>query len=55
MTLQKRVYLSIASSRGQTMSEYAMIMVTIAAVLIALVQNAGSIITSLVAKVGPLL
>jgi Flp pilus assembly pilin Flp len=55
MTLQKRVYLSIASSRGQTMTEYAMIMVTIAAVLIALVQNAGSIITSLVSKVGPLL
>jgi len=55
MTLRKRVYLSIASSRGQTMTEYAMILVTIAAVLIALVQNAGSIITSLINKVGPLL
>jgi Flp pilus assembly pilin Flp len=55
MSQRKRVYESIVSSRGQTMTEYAMILVSIAAVCIALVSNAGAIIASLVSRVGPLL
>jgi Flp pilus assembly pilin Flp len=55
MRQHNRVYASIVNSRGQTMTEYAMILVTVAAVAIALVQNAGSIITALVNRVGPLL
>ena len=55
MRQQSRDCRSIVNSRGQTMTEYAMILVTIAAVTIALVSNAGTIITALVSKVGPLL
>jgi Flp pilus assembly pilin Flp len=51
MRHQTRVYKLIASSRGQTMAEYALILVTIAVVATALVQNAGTILTALVDNV----
>ncbi len=37
------------------MTEYALILATIAAVMIALYQDAGAIVTTLVSRVGPLL
>ncbi len=40
---------------GQTMTEYALIIATIAAVLIALFQNAGAIVSLLISHVDPLL
>jgi Flp pilus assembly pilin Flp len=43
-----------AGSRGQTMAEYALILVTIAVVAAALVQNAGTIIKALVNNVSAL-
>lgn len=43
------------SSRGQTMTEYALIIAAIAAVLIALYTEAGTIVTTLISQVGPLL
>ncbi len=55
MRQPKRFYESIVSSRGQTMTEYAMVLVSVAAVAVALVTNAGTIITTLVNRVGPLL
>jgi Flp pilus assembly pilin Flp len=45
----------IASPRGQTMTEYALILATIAVVLISLFDSAGTITTLLVSHVGPLL
>ena len=47
MRHRTRVYLLIASSRGQTMTEYAMILVTVAVIAVALVGNAGTIIKEL--------
>jgi Flp pilus assembly pilin Flp len=44
----------IAISRGQTMTEYALILATIAVVASALVQNAGTIVKTLVLQVGTL-
>jgi Flp pilus assembly pilin Flp len=41
-------------SRGQTMAEYALILATIAVISVALVQNAGTILTGLVNKVDSL-
>ena len=41
--------------RGQTMTEYALILATIATVLIALFQNSGAIVSLLVSHVDPLL
>jgi Flp pilus assembly pilin Flp len=43
MRHQTGVFKLIANSRGQTMAEYALILVTIALVATALVQNAGTI------------
>ena len=43
------------ASRGQTMTEYALILATVAAVLVSLYTSAGTIVTTLVSKVGPLL
>ena len=51
MRHQTEVVRAIASSRGQTMTEYALILATIALVSIALAQNAGTIVTSLVHNV----
>lgn len=46
---------TIASSDGQTMVEYALILATIAVISTALVQNAGAIVTELVGQVRSLL
>ncbi len=43
------------ASRGQTMTEYALILATIAVVLMSLYDSAGTIVTELVNQVGPLL
>jgi Flp pilus assembly pilin Flp len=55
MSQRSRVYWSIVTSRGQTMAEYALILAAIATVAVALVQNAGTILTELVHNVGTLL
>jgi Flp pilus assembly pilin Flp len=55
MSRRKRVFKLKASSRGQTMAEYALILVTVAVVATALVQNAGTIIKALVNNVSFLL
>ena len=39
-----------AGSRGQTMAEYALILVTVAVIATALVQSAGTILTTLVTR-----
>ena len=44
----KSAYRLLTSSRGQTMAEYALILATIALVSVALVQSAGTILTTLV-------
>ncbi|HUY29124.1 MAG TPA: hypothetical protein VMV27_17065 [Candidatus Binataceae bacterium] len=43
------------AARGQTMTEYALILLTIVLVVVSLYSTAGTIVTSLVDKVGPLL
>jgi Flp pilus assembly pilin Flp len=48
MSRRKRVCKLIATSRGQTMAEYALILGTIAIVATAFVQNAGVIVNTLV-------
>jgi Flp pilus assembly pilin Flp len=48
MSRQNGVQKLVASSRGQTMAEYALILATIALVATALVQNAGTIVNALV-------
>jgi len=51
MRHQTGVYRIFANSSGQTMAEYALILATIAIVASALVQNAGTIVDSLVNNV----
>ncbi len=41
--------------KGQTMTEYALILATVALVLVALYHTAGTLVLALVGKVGPLL
>ena len=48
MSRRKRVYKFLATSRGQTMTEYALILGTIAVVATAFVQNAGTIVNTLI-------
>jgi Flp pilus assembly pilin Flp len=55
MSRRKRVFKIIASSRGQTMAEYALILVTIAVIAAALVQTAGVNIIGLIRNVTALL
>jgi Flp pilus assembly pilin Flp len=55
MRHRTRDYLLVASSRGQTMTEYALILVTVAVVAVALVGNAGAIVNGLIAEVNSLL
>lgn len=55
MSRRERIRRSIASSRGQTMAEYALILATIAMISVALVQSAGTIMTELVHQVPALL
>jgi Flp pilus assembly pilin Flp len=43
------------AARGQTMTEYALILAAIATVLISLYTSAGTMLTTLIGKVGPLL
>ena len=51
MSRRKGVLKLIAASRGQTMTEYALILATIALIATALVQNAGVIVRALVDNV----
>ena len=51
MSRRKGVYRLGAISSGQTMAEYALILVTIAIVATAFVQNAGTIINTFVSHV----
>ena len=51
MNRQRGVEKLKASSGGQTMTEYALILATIAIVATAFVQNAGTIVSSLVHNV----
>ena len=51
MSQAKRVYRLPSNSRGQTMAEYALILATIAVIAIALVNNAGTIVSSIVNNV----
>jgi Flp pilus assembly pilin Flp len=51
MSRRKGVYKLIANSRGQTMTEYALILGTIAIVATAFVENAGAIVNTLVNRV----
>ncbi|HVA79824.1 MAG TPA: hypothetical protein VNF29_02755 [Candidatus Binataceae bacterium] len=43
------------AARGQTMTEYTLILLTVVLVVVSLYTTAGTIVTSLVDKVGPLL
>jgi Flp pilus assembly pilin Flp len=43
------------ASRGQTMTEYALILATVAVIVISLYNTAGTILTELIGKVGPYL
>jgi Flp pilus assembly pilin Flp len=47
MSRRKGVYKLTATSQGQTMTEYALILATVALISTALVQNAGSIMNTL--------
>jgi Flp pilus assembly pilin Flp len=51
MSRRKGVYKLTATSQGQTMAEYALILATIALISTALVQNAGAIINTLTNRV----
>jgi Flp pilus assembly pilin Flp len=55
MSRRDRVLQPLASSRGQTMAEYALILATIAVISVALVSNGGTIVTELVDHVSTLL
>jgi len=49
------LYSRAQSLNGQTMTEYAMILATIAVVLTSLVQTGGTLVNTLVNQVAPLL
>lgn len=55
MSQEKNVCREPENPRGQTMTEYALILATIAAVLITLYQDGGVIVSLLVSHVDPLL
>jgi Flp pilus assembly pilin Flp len=48
MSRRKGAYKLKATSRGQTMTEYALILVTIAIIAASLVQSAGTIVNAIV-------
>ncbi len=54
MSRRKAVCRLTAISRGQTMAEYALILATIAVVAAAFVQNAGTILNTIVNHVSTL-
>lgn len=51
----RRAYCQRRGDPGQTMTEYALILATVAAVVVSLYTSAGTIVTTLVSRVGPLL
>jgi Flp pilus assembly pilin Flp len=51
--MRQRVYRLLISPRGQTMAEYAIILVTVAAICLALFQSGGAIVKTLVQEIGP--
>jgi len=51
MSQAKTVYRLAMNSRGQTMGEYALILATIAVIAVALVNSAGTIVSTLVNNV----
>jgi Flp pilus assembly pilin Flp len=51
----RRIIRRLPTSRAQTMTEYALILATIAAVCFSLIGTAGSVVKTLVNQVGPLL
>ena len=55
MSRRDRVLQSLASSRGQTMAEYALILATIAMISVALISSASTILDELVHTVTVLL
>jgi Flp pilus assembly pilin Flp len=55
MRHKTRVYRLLASPRGQTMAEYAMILATIALIAAALFTSAGTIVKELTDLVAPML
>ena len=55
MSLLQRVRGNIPRNRGQTMTEYSLILATVAVVIVAFYNTAGTIVNELVNKVGPLL
>ena len=55
MSHRRGVWKLKAISRGQTMAEYALILVTVAVVAAALVQNSGVIVNGLIHQVNLLL
>jgi len=55
MKLLKSAQVDTAGMRGQTMTEYALILVTVAAVMVSLYESAGTILTSIINQVAPLL
>ncbi len=55
MSQFNRVVRQVASERGQTMTEYALILSTIAVVLLGFFDNAGTLLATFVARVDPLL
>jgi Flp pilus assembly pilin Flp len=55
MSLVNSVGTRPTKPRGQTMTEYALILATVAAILVSLYTNAATLLQSLVNQVGPLL
>jgi Flp pilus assembly pilin Flp len=55
MSQLKNACREIKNPRGQTMTEYALILATIAVVLISLYENGGEIVSLLISHVDPLL
>ncbi len=54
MSQLKRAYRELVSPRGQTMTEYVLILGTVMVILIAMVNSAGTIVKSLINNVIPL-
>jgi Flp pilus assembly pilin Flp len=55
MSQEKKAYGTVVSRRGQTMTEYVMILTMVAAICVALFENGGNIVTALISHVDPLL
>jgi Flp pilus assembly pilin Flp len=55
MKIRQAIQWVRGAPRGQTMTEYALILATVAIVVVSLYNTAGTILTELVNKVGPYL